>query len=87
MAKVASPSETKLDTGTLYFAQYETSNFTFTALDTSVSKVKELIRKGWKEHSKQYNLRDADFTMDDVNVYPIRLGQCLRNDHIIYPHK
>jgi hypothetical protein len=67
---------------TIYFAHYDSRNFSFEAFGTTEVEARNALLDGLKEHAKQYadRIEDAHWWFDDdVGVEERTIGVCYRD--------
>jgi hypothetical protein len=64
----------------ILIGEYETSNFSFITIGSSIREIKKNMTEAWRNHCKQYPTADRKlFNRDDVTTYPIRMNEVLRD--------
>jgi len=68
---------------TIYFARYDSRNFSFEAYGMSAAEAKKVLLDGLKTHTDQYNLEDDWWYPSDVFVGEFVLDKCYRDGSLI----
>lgn len=68
----------------LYFAWYESRNFTFEAFGVTAAEAKKALIDGLKTHAVQYNTDEKHWWYDDdICVVKRIVGDCYRDGSLI----
>jgi hypothetical protein len=68
----------------MYIVTFNSRNFEFIALGTSVDEAQEAMIQGIEVHSKKMNLSSDWWTVDDFNIDECPIGGCVCEHSVIY---